>query len=178
MKPPSRGATEARYRDIRHAALNKAEELAQTVFAPTPVRLTAIGPAAVDAFKGHWNGHAARRYPWPWADMVAAARRDDPTRFEVAVWSAQTLCGLALGRTRAAYCGIDYLEGSPEPTHALKGRVTTLVAAAATIYAIALGKSQLRLMNPLPDMVARYQALGFALAAPKGESPYCWRTLR
>jgi hypothetical protein len=51
--------------------------------------------------------------------MVADARRDDPSRFEVAVWSDQTLCGLALGRTRPAYCGIEYLEGSPDARHRL-----------------------------------------------------------
>lgn len=178
MKPPSRRAVEARYLDIRHAALKKAEELAQPAFAPIQVGLTAIGPAAMDAFRTHWADHAMRRFPWPWMDMLADTRRDDPTRFEVAVWGGRTLCGLALGRTRSMYAGVEYLEGCPAPHHPLKGSVAVIVIGAAMVYATALGKPQLRLIHPLPDMVPRYRMLGFELAAPKGEAPYCWRRVR
>jgi hypothetical protein len=178
MRPPSRRAAEDRYRNIRHAAFQRALALIQETFAPIPVRLTEIGPTAIAAFNDHWAGHAARRYPWPWADMVADARRDDPARFEVAVWSEQVLCGLAFGRTRTGYCAVEYLEGSPEPDHPLKGRVTVIVSGAAVAYATALGKPQLRLIDPLEAMVPRYKALGFELATPKGESPYCWWSIR
>jgi len=69
MKPPSRTAVEARYRDIRHAALGKAEELARAAFIPTQVSLTAIDRAATAASEEHWQSHASRRYPWPWGGM-------------------------------------------------------------------------------------------------------------
>ena len=105
--------------------------------------------------------------------MAADARRNAPGRFEVAVWSGKTLCGLALGRVRDRFCGIDYLESCPDPRHPLKGRVTVIVAGAAVAYATALGKPEIRILNPLPAMVSYYQSLGFTLAEHQGESPYC-----
>jgi hypothetical protein len=110
--------------------------------------------------------------------MVSDFRRGEPGRFEVAVWSGQILCGLAIGRTRTEYCRVDYLEGSPDPVHPLKGNVVVVVAGAVVAYATALGKREVRLVDPLPAVVAHYEALGFKLANPKGASPYCWREIR
>ena len=72
INPPrsSRAATEDRYREIRTAALRRAEGLAAAALAPTPVRLDDISAAALQAFHDHWEGHPARRYPWPWPTML------------------------------------------------------------------------------------------------------------
>lgn len=170
----SRGDAEARYRPIRLAALETAGALASSAFA-TPVALTPIGAEAIDAFRACWADHPRRRLPWPWPEMLASCRRSEPGRFEAAIWSGSTLCGLALGRTRSDYCRVDYAEGSPEPDHPLKGHVIQIVATAAVAYATALGKDEVRLVDPLPELVAYYEMLGFLLAKPKGEAPYCWR---
>ncbi len=106
--------------------------------------------------------------------MVENARKNEPDRFEAAVWSGDTLCGLAIGWTRKEFCRVDYLEGSPAPDHPLRGRVTVIVSGAAVAYATALGRGEVRLVNPLPAVVPHYVALGFTLANPKGEAPYCW----
>jgi hypothetical protein len=53
---------------------------------------------------------------WPWQVIVQNARQNEPDRFEVAVWSRVTLCGLAIGWTRNAFCRVDYLEGFPPRT--------------------------------------------------------------
>ncbi len=176
MGVTSRLATESRYRDIRHLALMRAAELTQSAIAPTPVSLTDIGPTALAAFNDQWV-HSVRRYPWPWPLMVADVHRQTPTRFEVAVWSDQTLSGLALGRIRDSFCGIEYLEGCPDPDHPLRGHVTVIVLTAAVAYAKSLGKRELRLIDPIPAMVSRYVSHGFQLAMPRGESPYCWRNI-
>jgi drug/metabolite transporter (DMT)-like permease len=69
---------------------------------------------------------------------------------------------------------MDYLEASPDPGHPLKGLVAAVLSGAAIAFATALGKKELRLMNPLAAVVPCYLALGFALANPAGETQYCW----
>jgi hypothetical protein len=130
----------------------------------------------LEAYRQQWESHSDRRYAWPWAGIVAGIRRDEPSRFEVAVWSNDVLCGLAIGRTRMDYCRVDYLEASPNPDHPLKGRVAVVAAGAAIAYATTLGKNEVRLMNPLPAVVPHYLALGFALANPTDATQYCcWK---
>jgi hypothetical protein len=157
---------------VRLDALVAAADGAAGHFA-APVRLTLIGPDALEAFQQQWDGHAERRYPWPWPDMIANARRNEPGRFEVAIWSDAVLCGLSLGGTRADFCRVDYIEGSPDPLHPLKGSVTVIASGAAIAYATALGKAEIRLMNPLPAVVPYYERLGFQLVSPHGGAPYC-----
>ena len=140
----------------------------------TPIRLTSIGLGALEAYQQQWEGHPNRRYSWPWPGIVSGIRRDEPSRFEVAVWSNDVLCGLAVGRTRMDYCRVDYLEASPDPDHPLKGRVAIVASGAAIAYATALRKNEVRLMNPLPTVVPHYLALGFALANPTETTQYCW----
>lgn len=105
--------------------------------------------------------------------MISDARRNDPARFEVAVWSRGILCGLAIGGTKATFCRVDYLEGSPDPRHPLKRSVTVIVSGAAVAYAAALGKAEVRLMNPLPAVVPFYERSGFPLVIPGSGGPYC-----
>jgi hypothetical protein len=108
--------------------------------------------------------------------MVEDAKKNEPDRFEVSVWSGETLCGLAVGWTRQAFCRVDYLEGSPDPAHPLKGSVAVIVSGAATAYATALGKDEIRLMNPIPAVVPHYQGLGFTVANLTDGTPYCsWK---
>jgi hypothetical protein len=173
---PSRGAVEHQYRQRRLAALQRAEEIASEALATIPCHLNIITPTALQAFEEQWEGHPLRSYPWPWRQMVEDARRNEPGRFEVSVWSGETLCGLAIGSTRQAFCRVDYLEGSPDPAHPLKGIVTVIVSGAATAYATALGKDEIRLMNPLPAVVPHYQSLGFKVANLPDGTPYCsWK---
>jgi len=172
----SRGAAEARYRDIRLAALKTAEDIASAQLAPRRLHLDIIAAVALEAYRNQWEGHPRRRYPWPWAEIVEHARMNEPERFETAVWSGHTLCGLAIGGTRKQFCRVDYLEGSPVPDHPLRGSVTVIVLGAVVAYAAALGRAEVRLVNPLPAVLPHYEALGFTLASPKGEAPYCrWK---
>jgi hypothetical protein len=174
---PSRADAERRYEAYRNIARSKAEELMQTNVAPTPLRLTAIGPAALDACHSQWEPQPTRRLAWSWPRIIADARRHHPTRFEVAVWSGDVLCGLAWGRTGANYCSVNYLEGSPLPNHPLKGSVAVVVSGAMATYATALERPEIRFLEPLPEVVRLYQSLGFTLANPPKQPPYCSRRL-
>jgi hypothetical protein len=161
------------YRAVRLAALQATEDLASPRFVPTPVHLNLIAATALEAFGDQWQGHPSRRYAWPWPTMVDDIRESEAARFEVAVWGGDALCGLAIGRTRQTFCRVDYLEGSPVPNHPLRGSVAVLVSGAVIAYATALGREEIRLVDPIPEVVPYYETLGFSLANTKGQTSYC-----
>jgi hypothetical protein len=171
---PGRSAAENRYRALRHLAFQKAE--ATLGSAGIKADLSAVDATALDAF-AEWRN---RRVGWPWADMVPDWRRGYPERFEMAVWSDDTLCGLALGRPSPgpSHLALYYMEGAP-PRHRLKGRVMTVVLTALRAYAITLGKKELRLVEPFPELIPTYcsPAVGFQLVTPLREAPYCRRSI-
>lgn len=166
----SRAQAEAKYRDIRLAALQAAQDLCADGLGE-PVRLTLIGPEAL-AGQESWIGHPARRFEWPWRNMAGDLRRSEPSRFERAIWHGATLCGLSLGRLRANFCRVDYLEGSPLPDHPLRGKVAAVMLTAAVAYATATGKREIHLTDPLPAVVPHYLTLGFQLALNPDKTPY------
>lgn len=172
----SRQTTEDRYAGHRAVALRNAEDRLQPI-APAPLSLRAIAPEALASFDAVWRDCPDRRYPWPWREMAADYRRNEPTRFEVAVWSGDALCGLGLGKLRSSYCRADFFEGSPLPEHPLKGFIIPALLTVLLVYAKALQREQIRLIEPLPAMVPRYEALGFVLVNPKREAPYCWKAV-
>jgi hypothetical protein len=57
--------------------------------------------------------------------------------------------------------------------HPLKGSVAVIVSGAAVAYATALNQQQVRLEDPLPEVVPLYERIGFTLATPANQSPYC-----
>lgn len=164
-----------RYRERRALAHAAAVALVRDDL-PVECDLRAIDPGALAVFARQWDGHPARRFPWPWADIAAEYRRNHPDRFEVAVWSGEVLCGLAVGKVSGGtlYCGVNFLEGSPEP-HPLRGFIVGIVIAAAEAYAVTIGKGSVRLVDPLPELVPLYASFGYSLASPRRESPYCWK---
>lgn len=174
-RPPSRSDAESRYREIRRMAFRQAQDyLAADGIA---AELRAIDAAALAAF-ATWP---PRRVDWPWPKMAADWRRARPSRFDLALWSDNTLCGLALGRPApsAAHLSLYYLEGNSDPGHPLYFRVLNVVITALETYATVLGKTELRLVDPLPEAVAAYcsPVMGFELVTPRGEAPYCRRSI-
>lgn len=154
------------------AALQRAQELLSEALEPVPVRLGLIGPEALEAFEQTWSSRPERRYPWSWGRMVLDFRRL-PTRFEVAVWSGEVLCGLAVGEVRGTHVRVNYIEGSPDPEHPLKGKVVSAVLTASTTYARIVDRREVRLVDPVEAMIPRYRALGLMLVSPRGEPRYC-----
>jgi hypothetical protein len=134
--------------------------------------------AAALAAVGQWT---SRRVAWPWHVMAADWRRNHPDRFEVAVWRDGVLCGLALGRPApaAAHLSLYYIERNPDPKNPLRGKVTRIVIDALSAYGIVLGKTEMRLIDPLPALVPFYCSppFGFHLVAPVREAPYCSRSI-
>lgn len=171
----SRAAAERGYSVLRDRAL--AATQARLVANGIVAELRPIDARALDAFASHWQGCPDRRLRWPWPDMRARFHRDYPARFELSAWSGNTLCCLALGRPSASslHCGLHYLEGNPDPQHPLRGRVAALAITALQDYTVALGKREMRLVEPLPALVPYYQRFGFRLVTPKREAQYLTR---
>ena len=178
-RPPrtsaSRSSAEVRYREMRRLVFQQAqEELAE---AGIGVDLRPIDATALEAFRA-WP---PRRVAWPWPDLAADWRKGHPDRFELAVWSGGTLCALAMGRPspKAAHMSLHYLEANTEPGHPLRRQVAFVVFTALDIYATALGKHELRLVDPLPAVIPFYCSpkMGFELVRPRGEAPYCRRSI-
>lgn len=72
---------------------------------------------------------------------------------------------------------VEYMEGSPNSTHPLKGRILELTLAAAEAYGRTLGAKFLRLSDPAPGLVAKYEAFGFALVIEGRVVRYCERRI-
>jgi hypothetical protein len=113
--------------------------------------------------------------------MVADWRHGHPDRFELAVWSGGTLCGLAMGRPAptASHLSLYYLEGNPDSSNPLHFKVANVVITALRAYAVALGKTELRMVDPLPQAIPFYcsPVMGFELVNPPSEAPYCRRSI-
>jgi hypothetical protein len=139
--------------------------------------LRLIDATALAAF----NAWSSRRVAWPWPEMAADWRKRHPERFELAVWSSGILCALAIGRPspRAAHMSLHYLEGNPDPGQPLRHKVAAVVFTTLEAYAMALGKHELRLVDPIPALIPFYcsPGVGFELVRPHSEAPYCRRSI-
>lgn len=159
-----------RYARLRRLAYDLAERLA------TPgdgsIRLTDIDPHALDVWRATWNrAHPLGYGGWDWPGLVERISRR-PSAFQVAIWSGEQLCGLAVGRVskrrpsgRRHTLSLHFLEGNPHRAHPLSGRVAEIAIAAAEAYAQGLGAWRVRLIDdPLPGVFRTYQRLGFTIA--------------
>jgi len=113
--------------------------------------------------------------------MIPDWRRNYPERFEVAIWQGGMLSALALGRPArsARHLSLHYIERNPDPANPLRSQVTGAVVAALRAYAVEFGKTELRLVDPLPVLIPRYcsPAFGFYLVTPVKGGPYCERSI-
>jgi len=141
-------------------------------------KLRAVDAAAMAAV-AQWT---CRRVHWPWHVMAQDWRRNYPARFEVALWHGDMLCALALGRPArvAPHLSLHYVERNPDPENPLRSQVTGAVVAALRAYAIVLGKTELRLVEPLPQLVPRYCSpeFGFYRVTPARGGQYCARRIQ
>lgn len=165
----------AELRGVAYAAATS--ELQLTVHA----RLVSINQEALNAWTSDWRPrHAVTplRGGWNWGEDAASYMREADA-FHLAIWSNQKLCGLAVGAPTKGHKSlvIHAFEGSPDPTHPLKGSILALVLEAADAYARVLGATRLRLHWPALELIPTYQRLGFELVTERSVQ-YCGRGIR
>jgi hypothetical protein len=179
----SKQAAEERYRSLRRKAFRAAEEMFVDARAARPEELTLseIPPLSLHSAVLGWANDPARRVNWYWIGMLARYRRNYPSRFELAVFAGGEICALALGRPSAtrSHCSLEFVETSPRPTHALKHRVLNTVFTALELYCVAIRAAEMRLVEPLPDLIPVYTTRhGFSVAQGQNRRPYCWREVQ
>ena len=178
----SGGDTIARYQQARELAYRTAESNLPALFEAlcphlvgVPFRLAVIDEAALTAWSTIWKEHSARRVNWNWREE---RRRQQSTlsRFELAVWSGEHLCALAIGKPSKGreHLTIYGLEGSPLSDHPLKKGIRFAVVEVALAYANALSCKELRLFRPVKEVQCYYVDMGFSLAGTPDNCPYCW----
>lgn len=133
-------------------------------FIGKPVRIT------------EWSGRAQRQLwanaHFDWEKIFRQHR--EPDRLDMAIWSNDAqLSGVALGLTTGQSLMLRFVEGDPRDNCPLKGRRFLIALEAATNYAQARGKREIRL-QPINDKLVHLceNVYGFQLESPKNEAPY------
>jgi hypothetical protein len=174
--------TIARYQQARELAYRKAESELPALFEAlcphlmeVPFRLAVIDEVALTAWSMIWKEHPARRVDWDWREE-RRGHQNTLSRFELAVWSSEHLCALAIGKPSKGRENLTIrgLEGSPLSDHPLKKGVRFAVVSAALAYANALSCKELRLSWPVKEVQCYYVDMGFSLAGTPDNCPYCW----
>jgi hypothetical protein len=146
------------------------------------LRIADINKWTLDAWREGW---ANRRHPhgedvWDWEGLVSEIHgRSD--RFGFAIWQSDNLCGLARGHVSKAgnVIALDYLEGSPNRDHPLKGYVIEIAIAACDALGHLCEAKILRLMKPRAVHVGTYiSRYGFAVVDKGGRPHYCEREIQ
>lgn len=132
-----------------------------------------LGPIRAAALRAALPWRAARAVGWEWDRVV---KRREPSRFELAIWHGDTLCGLAYGPAAPEWVAIAYLQGNPDPAHPLKRRVVDVAVAVLEAQALAAGAPETRLLRPVPELVEHYGRRGYRRAvAPEAGLDYLRR---
>ena len=122
------------------------------------------------AFDTQWQP-LERKLDWKWDEIFETHRDFD--KLDMAIWSGEALCGLALGLTTGAALNLRFLEGSPNPDCPLKGRRILVALEASACYAQARGKKEIRLSPINSSLESLYRdTYGFDLEIPAKGEPY------
>lgn len=158
---------ERRYNEIRKTALRV---IASQVSQGLSLSFKLIDESALKASK-LWALSSDRLVDWDWVNGYGSFKFRYPKRFELALWHKNELVSLSLGRP--TYAGtslrLDVIEKNPDENEL---KVFPAVIAAMAVYATALSASEIRVMNPINDIVKNYYTKeGFTFVA-KGNYLY------
>lgn len=130
------------------------------------LRLTPIDAPALAAARP-WA--QAQQVGWEWRRVI---NRYPANRFDLAIWSGETLCGLAYGPAKAEWVGIEYLEGNPDPKHPLRGQIIQIAVDVLEAQALAADAMEMRLLRPFPELIEIYERREYLPVAPVPEPAY------
>lgn len=147
-----------------------------------PVRLSRIDDLALTAWSNTWKPNSDREPPnggWSWIEKKQYNNKQHPEmrRFDVAIWSQDDLCGLALGHLSrdSTHNAIYLIEGCPVQTHPLKGHILNIILTTGIEYAKLMRKKYLRLIDLVQGLIERYKQEGFEykIRGFSQKTPYC-----
>ncbi len=171
---------EARHRHqrLRHAAYETAaSRLAGQLPRLDDIGLGGVTSRAIQAWRSQWKGAG----PWNW-EALARSYRKRYARFELAVWTGETLAGLSIGRISAGrqVVSVNFVRGSPDPASPLRGYVILITAEVAVAMAQTYDAERVRFTEPSENVRAKLALLGFTyVAARRGiRYSFCERSAR
>lgn len=139
-----------------------------------------LGPVIGDGFTiGRWGAKAREAYrdqwgegDWDWEEIFE--RYHDPDRLEIVVWAGDRLCALGLATTTNQAVVVRFLQGNPNSDCPFLGDRALICLEAASCYAQAMGRSELRLYPKNEDLEALFRdTYGFSIEKPpNGEAYY------
>lgn len=119
----------------------------------------------------------AESWELPW-DQIVGQFRPYLRRFTVAIWFEGRLYGLGCGRASKGKenVTIHYLERRPGE-NPFTGWIALMVLDAAENYGKILGSQWVRVKNPVPGVIPKYEFLGFSLAGTYRGATYYERRI-
>ncbi|WP_086934169.1 hypothetical protein [Agarilytica rhodophyticola] len=160
------------YNSFPETILNKRKEAVQK----TDISLNEFDMDCRRALK-KWEKEKNRRLNWDWRE-IESIYRADPRRFELAIWYRNNvLCSASLGKPTwsGGKLRLDYIEANPAGSP-LDGRATDIAILAATLYAEAIGATQLRITKPVNDQVRDYYLSKSGFSHNRNED-FCFKDL-
>ena len=169
-----------RFAQVRSQAYAEAARAIESDF-NAPLSFRNIESRAFVAWKVQWQALYAGRLDrggWDWPQL-ALSYLAKPEAFHLAIWSQTLLCGLAVGRPSRArsLLTVEFIEGSPEPSHPLKGSILALTIVAADAYARAIECLTLRISEPAAGLLPIYAEFGFRIVKSGPTVRYCERRI-
>jgi hypothetical protein len=167
-----RETAELYYRNLREEAFREIERSYR--FLQPPIMVDHISARALGAWRDEWvRRHKGNPWDWDWEERRREFR-NVPSRLEIALWSGDVLCGLAIGRPSAKKTCLEmrFMARRWGDDNPLQGNVMPLIADVSIEYAYLLGSATVRIWRPYPEMVPHYVAFGFHCRDDVGP-PYC-----
>lgn len=134
------------------------------------VMITRIDEKSLIAWKETWDVINKRQPPnggWDWEYKNSSFNKNyGKYLIGIAVWSDDSLCGLALC-TRSKgneVLSIHYIEGSPNESHHLRGNVFTIINSVLLEYATLIKAKTIRIIDPVDNLVDFYKSFGYKLS--------------
>ncbi|WP_157212501.1 hypothetical protein [Herbaspirillum sp. CF444] len=133
--------------------------------------VTALNSDAQSHFDRYWRNHPQRLVSFDWFGSIKKTLDNShPRRLEFAFWKNKILCGLVVGRISKGgqWLSVTHIEGYPDASHPLKGKIIALALFAADVYSVATKSEargfqpRVRLLDPVPQVIAAYQNLGYS----------------
>jgi len=161
QRQPDYAAVKNRYEALREDSRNLAYETLAPVLtnkksqAISKSTLT-FGGITVNCIKElrKWEMSGLRRVAWDW-DKVLKIYRPKPKRFELSIWHGKHwLCSASIGKPTAkgGKLRLDLIESNPSGSP-IDGLVADINIKLYKLYANAIGATELRIMNPVNEIV-------------------------
>ncbi|QRE74094.1 hypothetical protein [Methylobacterium aquaticum] len=170
-------AAKQRYAANREAARLAAATAASQTFG-IEIQLSGWTSKASSAWASQWiDADRRSASSWDW-DAIHHAYSRELDRFDLAMWSGERLCGLALATMSRSIITINFLEGDPRTDCPLQGKRAAIAVEAAQNYGQLSGRRFLRVQPIHPRLETLYcDIFGFTLATNKGGRAYYQREI-